>query len=572
VNESETRHASEIDAPFMPVARLARLGEIATELGDDDLASDAQAEQRRLEEARFFVACLGQFKRGKSTLVNALVGQSVLPVGVVPVTSVVTILRHADRPAAFVHFADGRRESVAVDDIGAFIDERRNPANKRGATAVELGLPSPILHSGLCLVDTPGLGSVYAANTATTQAFVPRVDVALIVVGPDPPISGAELELLQEAGHEAGEMAVILNKADQVSSVHLQEVADFTRATIASATSRRVEHFFAISALERLTTGTPTRDWAPLESYLRQLSIDAREQLVGHAGQRAVARLTRRVLTELTQREDALRRPLVEIEQRVARLRQALEDLDQALIELRFRFDAAEADLGGQFEQRRMRFIESTGHLANELLEWIEAHHAISGRSLRTQAFEEAGRLATSTVQQWFETLDPEANQLYQATTERFVRVANEYVARVSAEAADLDAEELPADSGFRARRQFYFTHLMYTTAGTPVTWLIDSFAPGGIRKAHVTRAAAAYLAHLLETNSHRVENDLRDRTRESRRWLEGEIRARLARALRSAERAVAVAVDKQHLSVADLDIALHRLEELQAEVLTFTR
>jgi predicted GTPase len=269
VNEPEARHASQIASPPMPVARLARLGEIAAELGADDLESDAHAEQRRLEEARFFVACLGQFKRGKSTLVNALVGQSVLPVGV-PVTSVVTILRHADRPAAFVHFVDGRRESVAVDDIGAFIDERRNPANKRGATAVEIGLPSPILHSGLCLVDTPGLGSVYAANTATTRAFVPRVDVALIVVGPDPPISGAELELLQEADREAGELAVILNKADQVSSDHLQEVADFTRATIASATSRRVEHFFAISALERLAAGAPTRDWAPLESYLRR--------------------------------------------------------------------------------------------------------------------------------------------------------------------------------------------------------------------------------------------------------------------------------------------------------------
>jgi hypothetical protein len=67
-------------------------------------------------------------KRGKSTLINALVGQSVLPVGVVPVTSVVTILRHADRPGAFVYFVDGRTASVAVEDVGAFIDERRNPA------------------------------------------------------------------------------------------------------------------------------------------------------------------------------------------------------------------------------------------------------------------------------------------------------------------------------------------------------------------------------------------------------------------------------------------------------------
>jgi GTP-binding protein EngB required for normal cell division len=555
----------------MAAARLARLGEIAGELGADDLASDAHTEQRRLEEARIFVACVGQFKRGKSTLINALVGQSVLPVGVVPVTSVVTILRHADRPGAFVHFADRRTESVAVDDVGAFIDERRNPRNERGATVVEIGLPSPILHSGLCLVDTPGLGSVHTANTMATQAFVPRIDVALIVVGPDPPISGAELELLQEADREAGEMAAILNKADQVSSDHLQEVADFTRTTIVSAIKRRLRPFFVISALERLTVGTPTRDWASLESYLHELSMSARERLVGHAGERAVARLAPRVASELKQREDALRRPRVESDERVARLRQALADVDQALIELRFRFDAAEADLGAQFAQRRARFIESTGHLADTLLEWIEAH-ATSGRSLRRQAFEEAGQLATSAVQEWFETTDPEANQLYQTMTDRFVRVANDYIARVAADVADLDAEELPADNGFRARREFYFTHLMYTTGGTPVTWLIDRSAPGGMRQAHVARAAAAYLTHLLETNSHRVENAFRDRARESRRWLEGQIRARLASALRSAERAVTVAVDKQHLSEADLNAALHRLQELHSEIMTFTR
>jgi hypothetical protein len=58
----------------------------------------------------------------------------------------------------------------------------------------------------------------------------------------------------------------------------------------------------------------------------------------------------------------------VELEARLARLRQALADLDRALIELRFRFDAAEADLGAQFEQRRTRFIESTEHLRPTLM------------------------------------------------------------------------------------------------------------------------------------------------------------------------------------------------------------
>jgi ribosome biogenesis GTPase A len=551
--------------------QLEQLAAIARELDDRDLAVEALAERQRLLAARFFAACVGQFKRGKSTLINALVGEALLPVGVIPVTSVVTILTYGDPPEATVRLVSGESQVITLETVADFVDERRNPQNTRGAVVVEVALPSAILRDGLCLVDTPGLGSVHAANTEATRAFVPRIDVALIVVGPDPPIAGAELEMVQEASREAGELAVILNKADQVSPDQLQEVADFTRRTIASAIHRPVAHFFLTSALERLTTRTPTRDWAALEAYLRQLSAAGREALVGHAGMRAVERVARRVTSELTLREDALRRPLLEVQERVGRLRQALGEVDQALIELRFRFDAAEADLGGHFERYRGRFTERTAHLRHTLLAWIAANSR-SGRSLRPQAFEEAGRLAAHAVREWLNTIDPEANQLYREATERFVRAANDYIGGVAADAAELDVDELPVESGFRARRQFYFTNLMHATAGTPLTWVIDRLAPRGMRQAHVARAAVAYLAHLLESNSYRVENDFRDRTRESRRWLEAQIRARLASALRSAERAVMLATDKQRMSEADVGAALHRVEELRAEVLKLRR
>jgi hypothetical protein len=218
-----------------------------------------------------------------------------------------------------------------------------------------------------------------------------------------------------------------------------------------------------------------------------------------------------------------------------------------------------------------MRLIESTSHLHHNLSAWIDARTA-SGHSLRRLAFEEASRLATMAIERWFDAVEPEASRLYREATDRFLEVANDCIRRVAAEAASLDVDELPAEIGFRLRRQFYFTHLMHTTGGTPVTWLIDRFVPKRVRKAHVDRAAAAYLRHLLDTNSHRVENDFKDRARESRRWLEGQIRARLDASLRSAERAVTIAIAKQQMSEAETSAALQRLEELGAEVLALTR
>jgi polyhydroxyalkanoate synthesis regulator phasin len=185
---------------------------------------------------------------------------------------------------------------------------------------------------------------------------------------------------------------------------------------------------------------------------------------------------------------------------------------------------------------------------------------------------EEARRLSVRAVDEWLRTVEPAANEVYRAATERLVRLANEYIARVASDAADVDVDDLPPEIGFRARRHFYFTSLMHVTAGSPGTWLIDRFAPGRVREIHVARAATAYLAHLLESNSHRVENDLKERTRESRRWLEAQIRTLLAGGLQSAERALNVATEKQHLSQIEIQESVARVETLRTEVAAFGR
>ena len=63
----------------------------------------------------------------------------------------------------------------------------------------------------MCLVDTPGLGSVFAANTAVTQAFLPHIDAALVVVGADPPLAGEELALVEAVGHQVHNLILVLN-------------------------------------------------------------------------------------------------------------------------------------------------------------------------------------------------------------------------------------------------------------------------------------------------------------------------------------------------------------------------
>jgi hypothetical protein len=169
------------------------LADVARELGDDAAAADVTALKQRLDEGRFFVACVGQFKRGKSTLINALVGDAVLPVGVIPVTAVVTVVRNGDARRVRVKTRVADWHDVPLAELASYVAEEQNPDNVKEVLAVEAYVPSPLLASGMCLVDTPGLGSVHASNTAATRDFVPHIDAALVVLGADPPISGEEL-------------------------------------------------------------------------------------------------------------------------------------------------------------------------------------------------------------------------------------------------------------------------------------------------------------------------------------------------------------------------------------------
>ena len=202
--------------------RLASLAEIAKALDLARLHDEAFAVAARAAEGWFFVACVGQFKRGKSTLIDALLDDPILPSGIVPVTAVPTIVRYGEQRTARVRLGadapDGTEttwRSIDPGELALYVSEEHNPGNERGVVAVEVFVPRPALARGMCLVDTPGLGSVVESNTAATRAFIPHIDAALVVLGADPPVSGAELELIDDVGRHADNLIFVLNKADR---------------------------------------------------------------------------------------------------------------------------------------------------------------------------------------------------------------------------------------------------------------------------------------------------------------------------------------------------------------------
>lgn len=193
----------------------------------------------------------GEFKRGKTTFVNALLGAEMLPVAVVPLTSVVTAVTWGEEVRARIGYLGGREEDVPAAALAAYVTERDNPGNRLGVRQAILSYPSNDLRDGVFLVDTPGVGSIYHHNTEAAREFLPQSDAAIFLVSADPPISDAEREFLEEIREEAARLFFVLNKIDHLSGLDRGEAIAFTQGVIEDAFGREV-HLYPVSARQAL--------------------------------------------------------------------------------------------------------------------------------------------------------------------------------------------------------------------------------------------------------------------------------------------------------------------------------
>jgi len=217
-------------------ALAAALDELAL-LGTDQDREQIAALRDRLDAARLRVLVAGEAKRGKSTLINALLGRAVLPAGVTPLTAVATTVRYGDDPHAEVRFADGFEEKQPLSVLPDLVSERGNPDNRRHVAAVTVYLDAPVLASGVELVDTPGTGSVFAWDTVAAHEALETMDAAVLVLAADPPVSAAERDLYAKITGLSVATFTVLNKADQLDTAGLLEAAEFTRQVLAQGGS-----------------------------------------------------------------------------------------------------------------------------------------------------------------------------------------------------------------------------------------------------------------------------------------------------------------------------------------------
>jgi hypothetical protein len=552
--------------------RLHELADLARELGSKRGQEEATALAQRTSEGRFYVACIGQFKRGKSTLLDALVGDRALPTGVLPITAVPTVVRYGASRSARVRLQGGTWVDIRPEDLTQYVSEELNPENKKGVDAVEVFSPSRLLAQGMCFVDTPGLGSIFAGNTAATQAFVPHIDAAIVVVGADPPISGDELALVEEVGKQVQDVLVVMNKADRTSDEDRRIAKGFTSTVLGKRLRRSAGRIYEVSAEEQLESRGPARDWPLLVEALEKLERESGRNLVRTAGERGLRRLSDELLTIIFEERDALRRPIEESERRIQNLRQTVAEAERSLRDFGYLFTAEEHRLSDMFLEQRKQFLaQELPRVKAEFDEELKTVRRRYGPRFRRDALRLAQVVSERHVRPWLETEQGAAEREYRKVAARFVGIGNDFLRKLSASGVPELARmpnALDSEKGFRVPSRFTFEQLLRVSLpASPLRYLADVFL-GVVQAFGVIEAEAReFLDHLVDMNSTRVQSDVVNRVQESRGQLEVEIRKLLHEVSRIAEQALTRARAAQYEGAAAVEAALARLDVIERAI-----
>jgi hypothetical protein len=313
------------------LATVERAAAAAGRLGRPDLEARLRIAAARMSRPATVVCVVGEFKQGKSSLVNALLGQNVCPTDDDLATSAHTFVRYADRPTVLIHRrVDGKAavEEVPPATLPQYVTERGNPGDQKHVERVEIGVPNPLLAGGLVLVDMPGVGGLAAGQAAATLAFLPFSDGLIFVSDASAELSSPEREFLGAAIERSPAVVMALTKTDIAGNWRRIAGLDRGHLDAMGEQGKGVEILPVAAPVRRVAIARNDQEIDAASGYPALLSVLIR-QIVRPAKQLAAARGRAEAVGVLDQLDSSNRAEL-DLLEHPERFERALAELAEA--------------------------------------------------------------------------------------------------------------------------------------------------------------------------------------------------------------------------------------------------
>ncbi|MBW2023355.1 MAG: dynamin family protein, partial [Deltaproteobacteria bacterium] len=447
---------------------ISSLKDFCEARGSGKVAENLKEVQDKLIENRFHLVVLGQFKRGKSTFINSILGDKVLPTSVVPLTSIVTLLKYGNSEQIEVVFNDGTRKNIGRDQLPEFVTEKGNPKNEKNVKQVEISYPSQYLKDGVYLIDTPGVGSTFENNTEMTYNFLPKVDAALFLLAVDPPISQSEIAFLDDVQNFVQKIFFIQNKIDYLSDEERHESMEFSKRVIEEALGRDGIQIYPLSAKLALE-GKMSGDQELLEKsrlpefdrVLSEFLMKAKGKTVLESAVRSAKKLLSDEELAIQLEARAVATPLEELEKKIKTFQEKMEEVKQDREDTRYYFegeiqrviDMLDRDLDRLKQKEIPRLLEELEKTGQENKDKSVGEYV----KLMEQALHDG---IVRTFDEWVMKEEDRLNEHYSKISKRFSERTNEIIDAIveaSTELFDIKLDRFRSDEAIVSDSSLYY-------------------------------------------------------------------------------------------------------------------
>lgn len=529
---------------------LATLAEAAESLARSveadapQLVDDARGVLERLRERRFEVAVVGEFNRGKSTLLNLLVDRFVLPAGVLPVTSIVTELTYGEEQAKIV-FEDGSDEVIDLTEIERYVSEEANPGNARRVQTARIALPAPMLRHGAVLVDTPGVGSIFRHNSELARETILHADGAVMVMSADTPITDAERSLIKLLSRRSQRTFFVLNRIDFLAPDELERVRWFVESVLTEAFGTP-QQLYCLSA--RTKAGFEPFAQA-FEEFLTNGLDEARLSLA----QRDLVALADRIENECALEESALSLTTAELDERLAEFRRSSDSQNESFADDCVLFEHAAQRM---LDDLSARLIEQNRIEEGAFARIRQAAEESADGDIGTVLDEAIEKEVRAIIEPMRRTEEFEIEKAWRRAAERFERATQRRVDRLGETAGDLFQVDLrPVSLSHPANQKgrfFYSSPVAVEPTGGALGRFFRQIAGRGGRRRAIETADERLLEE-VRRHIERLRDDLTARTNEANHHLADrmgeqvrEISGAITQAVERAQAAKAAAIEDQ--------------------------